>query len=506
MPTYNIGGKTISTEVQLTDEQIDEIAAELGAKPSTISAPQAPAPKEEKRGLGSEIVRQLGLTGRAVYEAFTSPATTVLEGVRGAYNLGAQALGSESRIPSFAQAQSQMLTQAGLPVPETATERAVQSGVQAMTSTAGLAKAAPKIPALAADLQRQIPAAAAAGLTAQPTAEIVKEVTGSDLAAAIAGIGVGAVAAGATGKTINAIEQGKVPLYTIKEVKDRATQSYNTMDQAGVTLKPESVSKMIGEVRTALDDARMIEGTPQAAELNTRLAKLQSMLEDGTAVSFNKFDKMRSIVNDLRMSKDPDVKRLANIAITKIDNYISNLSGKDVVAGKGGIDKAVAAVTSARKDWRNASRATILEDALDVAAAKALDPKASESELIRRGFINIASNKDKMNLFSKSEQNVIRSIAKGGPLDSLLTFAAQFSPLRSKLAAAGYGYGATQSPTIAAAVGGTGLAADVIQGALRRRAAQQGVKQIASGATQLPPENLASRGLLTGGLNVPEGQ
>lgn len=487
------------------DATQQEIAQALGK----LSPQAQPAPAQaqpQKRGIGSEIVRQLGLTGRAVYEAFTSPATTVLEGISGAYNLGAKALGSESRMPSFAQAQSQMLTErAGLPVPETATERAVQSGVQAMTSTAGLAKALPKVPTLAADLQRQIPAAAAAGLTAQPTAEVVKEVTGSDLAAAIAGIGVGAIAAGATGKTINSIEQGKTPLYTIKEIKERATQSYNVMDQAGVTLNPKSVSKMIGDVRTALDDARMVEGTPQATELNTRLGKLQTMIEDGSPLTFNKLDKMRSIVNDLRTSKDPDVKRLANVAITKMDNYISNLSGKDVIAGREGIDKAVAAVTSARKDWRNASRATILEDALDVAAAKALDPKASESELIRRGFINIASNKDKMNLFSKSEQNVIRSIAKGGPLDSLLTFAAQFSPLRSKLAAAGYGYGATQNPYIAGAVGGTGLAADVIQGALRRRAAQQGVKQIASGATQLPPENLASRGLLTGSLDVPLG-
>jgi hypothetical protein len=96
-----------------------------------------------------------------------------------------------------------MLSQV-LPTPENATERAVQSGTQAMASTAGMAKLLPNVPALASDLIRQVPTSAAAGLVAQPTAEVVKEVTGSDTAATIAGILAGTVAAASTGKAIDA--------------------------------------------------------------------------------------------------------------------------------------------------------------------------------------------------------------------------------------------------------------------------------------------------------------
>lgn len=464
---------------------------------------QTPAtPTAQPRSTGQELLRQVGLTGRAAYEAFTSPATMVLEAVRSGVNLGSEALGSDYRMASPAAAQSQMLTQAGVPVPENALERAVQSGTQAMVSTAGLAKAAPNVPLLAADLIRQVPASAAAGLVAQPTAEVVKEVTGSDTAATIAGILTGTVAAAATGK---GIDYKYRPRETIAQVKDRAAQSYKAVDDAGITIKADSVNKMFNNIATGLDDARMVPGTSQANELTARLTEMSRILGNNQSIPFSYIDKMRAIVNDLKSSPDADLKRLGSVAVTKIDDYISTINGKDVVAGKDGIDKAVKDIMSARKDWRNASRATALEDALDVAAVKALDPKASESELIRRGFINLAANKDKMKAFTTSEQNIIKSVAKGGPFDSVLSMIARFSPLRSQLMAAGQAAAYTQSPTAALTLAGGGLTADLLQSALRKRSAQSAVQEIAAGATPRAPST-AYQGLLTGALNPPQGQ
>jgi hypothetical protein len=453
-------------------------------------------PPPQGRSMVDELGRQVGLTARAGYEAFTAPATAVLEAGRTAYNLGAEALGAESRLPSFYTEQQKALTGVGLPEPEGRLERAVNLGTQSMVSTGAAAKALPSIPAFAADLARQVPAAGVAGLVSQPVAEIVKDFTGSDLAALIASAGVAAGSAAGTGKAISAAQQAKTPLYTMAEVKQRASKSYQAMDDAGVVLKPTSTQGMLTDIKTALDDARMVKGTAQATELNARIAQVQSMI-DKNGVSFTAFEKMRGIFNDLKTSKDPDIKRLGGIAVNKIDNYISNVNGKDLIAGQGGIDKAVASVVSARKDWRNASRASILDDALNVAEARALDPKASESELIRRGFINIAADKNKMNAFTKNEQNIIKSVAKGGSLDPLLSSLARFSPLRSQLVTAGAIPAYTQMPATTMAVLGGGLAADVGQGMLRSRAAQQAVRQIASGAVPTPQPNLAYRGLLS---------
>jgi hypothetical protein len=456
---------------------------------------------QEPRSIGQEAVRQLGLTGRAAYEAFTSPATMALEAVRSGVNLGAEALGSDYRMASPAAAQSQMLTEAGLPVPEGMIERAVQSGTQAMAGTAGLAKLAPNVPALASDMFRQVPAAAAAGLTAQPVAEITKTITGNETAGTIAGILAGTIAAAGTGK---GLDYKYRPRETIAQVKDRAAQSYQAVDDAGITLKPESVQGMIKNINTALDDARMVPGTDSAREVTARLNEMSRVLGDSKMLPFSTVDKMRAMLNDLKGSKDPDVRRLGGVAVTKVDDYISNVSGKDIVTGKDGIDAAVKNIMAARKDWRNASRAQTLEDALDVAETKKLDPRASESELIRRGMINLAADKNKMKLFTPKEQNIIKSVAQGGNFDKILSMIAQFSPLRSKLATVGTAGLYTQSPTAAYATAGAGLTADVLQGLLRRQAAQSAVGQIAAGA-QAPAANLGYRGLISGAMNPPEG-
>lgn len=461
-----------------------------------------PQPSQE-RSIVDELGRQVGLTARAGYEMFTSPATAVLEAGRTAYNLGAQALGSESRIPSFYQAEQQALTKAGLPEPKGKIERAVNLATQAMGSTGATAKILPNVPAFADDLIRQIPAAGVAGLVSQPVAELVKDFTGSDLAAFIASAGVAGGAAAATGKGISAAQQSKTPLYSMEEIKQRASRSYQEMDNAGVVLKPTSTLGLVSDIRKSLDSARMIPGTDQAKEMNARIAQAQSMI-DNNGVSFTAFEKMRGIFNDLKTNKDPDLRRLGGVSVAKIDDYISNVTAKDLIAGQGGIDKAVQSVVAARKDWRNASRASVLDDALNVAEARALDPKASESELIRRGFINISANKDKMKLFTKDEQNLIKSVAKGGPLDPLLSSLARFSPLRSQLVTAGAIPAYTQMPATTMAVLGGGLAADVGQGMLRSRAANQAVRQIASGAVPTTQPNLAYRGLLSSPLINPD--
>jgi hypothetical protein len=499
MAVFEYEGKFYELPAGTTNEQaIAKIEAFLGK--TTQAEAQPPA---QERTFGEDLTRQLGLTARAGYQAFTAPAAAVLEAGRGAYNLAAQALGSEKRLPSVYEEQSKGLSAIGLPAPETAVERAVAAGTEGMAGVAGAAKMLPNVPALASDLGRQIPAAGAAGLAAQPTAEAVKGYTGSDLAATIAAVGVGALTASGTGKTISAIEQRKIPLQTAEQVRQRASNAYNRVDQSGITLKDASVRRMVSDMRSELDDANLIPGTAEATEINARINQIESIIAQNPQMSFATLDKIRTIVNDLKMNRDGNIKRLGGVATNTVDNFLSNITSKDVVTGKGGIDEAVRTLVSARKDWRNASRAQLLDDALNVAEAKALDPKASESELIRRGFINIASNKDKMKLFNREEQNIIRSVAEGGSIDPILSFAAQFSPLRSKLAAAGGVYTFGQSPVLATTAAGTGLLADYAQGVMRRRAALQASNRIASGQTTPLPESLSLQGLLSTGLNIP---
>jgi hypothetical protein len=463
-----------------------------------VSAAQPSA----QRTMPEELTRQAGLLGRAAVEGFTSPATAVLEGVRGAYNLGANIVGSPSRMPSFVQAQSQGLTSLGVPTPETPVERAAQSGAQAIAGTASLAGTlGSKIPALMQNMTQQLAGAGAAGAAAQPTAEAVKEFTGSDLAATVAALGVGAKAAGVAGRAAGSAMAEKPTLYTMDQIKQRAQQSYAAMDDAGVQLKPNSVSSMIDNVKSKLNTARYIEEND--APVKGVLDRFTSMLGVDEPISFTKLEQMRGMANDLKTKPDANIKRLGSVMVDTIDNYISKINGNDIVSSKGSIDDAVKNVMSARKDWRNASRASVLDDALNVAEAKALDQKASESELIRRGFINIAASKEKMRLFSDSEQNLIKSVAKGGSLDPILSTIGQFNPFRAKLATAATLSVGAASPAAGLGMAAAGLTADKIQGLLRRRAAELATKQIASGAAPEIQPGYQYSGLLGGALTRP---
>ena len=474
-----------------TKAQIMQKAISSGlAKPSDFGIQES-----QPRGLKEELTRQAGLAGRAAYEGFTAPATTVLEGLRSSYNLGAGLFGSESRLPSVAQAQSQMLTRAGLPEAETGFERAVQAGTQAMTGTGTMAAMAPKVPALASNLVQQIPASAAGGMAAQPTAELTKEATsgvlgefGSDVAAMLASFGVGAKVGAKAGEVAGRMAEPKQPLLTMDEVRQRASKSYQAMDEANVYIKPKSVLNMVDKMENNLGAAQFIpQNEPKV--VNT-LAKMRDII-GGNYVSFSKLEELRKMANILRNDNDANTRRLGNVMVDTVDDYIGKINGGDVFAAKGKLDEAVKSVMSARKDWRNQSRAEVLDDALNVAEAKALDPKASESELIRRGFINIAANKNKMNRFSEEEQNVIKSVAKGGSLDPILSMVGSFSPFRSKLATGATIVTTAASPMAGVGLGAVGYGADVMQSALRRRAAELATKQIASGAA---PRTLPTTG------------
>ena len=188
---------------------------------------------------------------------------------------------------------------------------------------------------------------------------------------------------------------------------------------------------------------------------------------------------------------------------SSIDDYVANLSPKNIVAGQGGIDEAVKTIMSARKDWRNLSRATTLDDILNIADARALDPKASESELIRRGFINLVGNKEKFNLFNSDEQAAIRRVASGGGLDTVLSLIARFNPERSQIMAGGVVAGSVAKPEVALPLAATGFAADKLQAMLRQRAAQQAMSGLLSGTTPPPTQSMNWRGLMSGATVPP---
>jgi hypothetical protein len=487
----SLGGSAPASEA---DAETARLAARF---PAPAAAPaQAAAPAATEPSLADQLKRQAGLAGRAVVQGLSAPANIVGDFFSGAGNLAAMAAGSDRRIPTMSQAQSQALTQLGVPEPETTAERAAQAGMQGLMSAGGMAAALPKT-VFGADLVRQLPAATAAPMVAQPVAETVKEVTGSDLAALVASIGVSGAVGSSAGNIANRVATGKQTVPTMEQVRQNAQRSYTKVSDLGIKLTSENANSLVDKLKTRLDAKDYIP--ENAAPVKNVVAKIESIAARGD-VSFDNVDKMRSLANTLKGDADANVRRLGSELIAGIDEHVAALKPRDVSAGAGGIDEAVKTIASARKDWRNVSRASMLENILDVAEIRASNPSASESELIRQGFIALAANKNKLALFNEAERNAIKAVAKGSSLDPLLTLAAKFNPQRSQLIAAGGIGGGIASPETlmyTAPIAAAGFTADKLQALLRRQAADQAIGGLLSGTTAMPLPSQYSRGLLS---------
>lgn len=458
----------------------------------------------QQRSVAQDIGRQAGLTARAAVTGLTAIPAIMADPVAAIVN---QAAGRQVMVPP-SQGIQNILTAVGLPQPEGRLERAVQTGAAAMAGLppqVAAARATPALAPLGQNLLQQTTAAGAGGAAAQAASEVVQEATENPIASVIAGLAAGTVAGGLGAKAATSAATKREPLVTLDEIKRRAQQSYSRMEEQGVFLKPKSVLDQLNRVEQTLVKQNFNPKLDDHKPVAQVLEQVREMV--GTQrVSFPKLEQIRSALTDLKNSNNSTTRKYAGQAVSELDAYIANVGASDVLAGQGKVATAVKSVQDARKDWRNLSRATVLEDALNVAEARALDPKASEGELIRRQLINLASNKNKMRVFSEREQNAIKSVASGPVADPLLSLLARFNPERSQLVTAGTAFAAGTNPILAATVSGTGFAADKLQGLLRGRAAERLVSDIAAGTLQPLPPNMAWRGMLSGTMLQPQEQ
>ena len=480
--TYTIEGPEGASQEQVKQEVIRQ-NPQLASTPAAEVPPTAAVTAPEPPSMLNQLGRQAGLTARAGITGITAVPAMFAD-----FLTGAGGLATGRAIKPSSQALQEFMTQAGLPEPQGTLERAVQAGAGAMAGTGVQAAASQGIPALSAftaNLPQQVAAAGAGGVAGQSVSEGATAVTGSPLAGVAAGLVAGTLGGAAASKA--AARTGKLPTssVTIEDIKNRATQSYKAVENLGVAVKPKSVLDMLNNAENTLVKGNfnpLIDTHKPVAQV---LNQLRAMT--GTQrVSFTKLEQMRAAAGGLKTANDAATRKFAGDLVDEIDNYIGSLKGNDLIAGQAGLSKAVSSVQSARKDWRNMSKATILEDALNVTEARQLDAKASENELIRRQLINLVANKKKIKQFSEAEQNAIKSVARGGKGDPILSLIARFNPERSQLVATGSAFGAALNP-LSMAVPAAGFAADKYLG-MSRGAALRGLVSDVAGGTLRPQQ------------------
>lgn len=535
---YTINNQTIVTQKQLTDAEIDEIAAQLGTpapdqsdaetarlsgkkevKPPSLLerigqnfvpglSNRADVTPEGQANKAKEIGRQLGLTARAGITGLSALPAMAADPLGKIAN---QAMGKQV-FPSQYDVIANALN---LPKPANEFEEYVQSGTEAMAGLGSQSALAKKMSSRYAepftqDLAQQTAVAVPAAIGAQAASTRAEDVGFGEGANFAATLSLGLLAGLAGGKAQRKLSADKTSPVTMEEVKQKAADAYGRVDASGVTIKPLPILKSIDDIESSL-----VKNENFNPQLDTHrpvkqvLDQMRSMVGTQRA-SFTQLDQIRQTASALsRESTDAATRRLASKVVEGIDARITSLQPTDLISGKGKLTDTIGDVKEAREAWRRVSKATVIEDALNIAEARALAPNASEGELIRTQFKALAANKNKMRLFNDKEQEAIRRVVSGSGSEKLLSLAARFSPARNQLVS-GLTVGASlTNPTtamIAGGVAGTGLVSDMALGRIQRKATERVLSQILSGKVPQPRSSVAWRGLVEAEIQALQAQ
>lgn len=486
-----------------TEEQILSYAQQNFQPPSTT-------PAEAGRTVPQELARQAGLTARYGIKGLSSIPNAVADFGAGLYNVGANLVGSESRLPYLSQVQEQAL-QRVFPSPETPLEKNVQTATEAVAGmkvpgmkAPVLSANAPEIAQVPSALARRAGAEAAAvgtgAVVGENVAQAAQDYTGSPLAGLAAGLATGTIAGSGTGKFISAMTGPRTQPVTIQDVRNRASRGYTAMEDAGVAINKQSLDKNLLPAlnKVAVEENLNPSVVSEHRAITEQIDNARSALSN-PFTSFTKLEQVRANFSSLAQNND-NVGRVAKKIVNEIDSYLGSLNPKDTISVQGKTTaEAMDALKSARTDWRNQARAQVLQDILDSAAARAEGSTGPTGDILKRKLVNLTANVDQMKMFNTREQNVIKAAAKATDLETMLSIFAKFNPERGAMQSAMTMGAVSRYDTVPGMVGmgmsASGYAADKALEAVRNREVKNLISQIASGNVQAPKEGFAVPGL-----------
>jgi hypothetical protein len=467
--------------------------------PSSILKKQRSMTEKLGRGLSS-IARgaAVPVTGAIAGGALAGPVGAIAGGLAlpaaelltKSLNL---ALPDKYDIPSPTAQVEKGLTKLGFPEPETQTERALQVGGSALGGVGGqvgalgqLAKTAttPVGRGIAQTLSQQPVRQVAAALPVGATSQYVAEETGSP--------GLGMAAGIAAGIPFAIGASGKLQAPTVQELKGQAGQQYKFAEEAGAIFKKNPYKQFAEGLESTLVKEGMDETlTPKVVAALKRINQ-----EKGGNVTLEKIEILRRIGRGAASSIDANESRIGNIIIDKLDDFVENAQPSQLAKGS---SEAVRALVDARELWKRAKKTEIIDELVASAElrAEANYTQSGIENALRRKLVNLADNPKKLRAFSKEEQELIKSTAKGGPIQNALRLAGKLSPTGAIPAAIGGGAGFA----LGGPYGAVGL--PLIGGAARQGATQLGLRNIEQLRNRLalgyqPIPQVSTRGLISG--------
>lgn len=414
MPVLNIDGVG-SVEVghefgRLTAEQqnatVSEIIAQIGASGRTTGPNPPPAAppgpdqaltdayaEEGRQALAQSGVRPAGLPGEIVERGAILP-------------FGADAQGKVSlALPEFLEGPRRTimdLLEGKRTVKEVSGKEIFELGALfaggggASNTGAGIARASGERAATQA-------AERAAGPAVTQTAKLATELA-AEAAPAVTPAAPAAAAAPAARGGLHSTPETLA-------LRGAAKEKFKVLDESNVVVSPSSFGPLTKQIFSEASVKGLDETiTPMS---NAAIKRLQQLADE--PVTLQTLNTMREVAGAAAGAKLPKDRMIAELVIDKLDNFVGNLTAKDLAMGTQAEAAAVAkALTSARATWSEMSKlemvARLVQRAEDAVANR---PSLGIENSLRTEFTALMKNDAAMRKLNPQEQAAVRQITKG---------------------------------------------------------------------------------------------
>jgi len=313
------------------------------------------------------------------------------------------------------------LTKLGFPVPETTGERAFETAGSFLGVGAPQVKAAQMLSktattpfrrGVATELSKQPVRQTASTLPAGLASQYAYELTDSPTTAMLAGV------AGGSSAFLKSPKTPQVPKESLENV---AKMSYTEAGKKGFRIDPDNFQNKMKQ----LTSRQALKGF--AEDVPTQFPKLYAavkMIKDKkNPIDLEEINALRSTIKTAKGSTDKDEARLASKLMDSFDDYMLNITSKDIaktllITPKGArvkvgkpakvVREAIELKKQGDVAYTKLKKGEIFEDIL----TKAQREPATESQTIIRELKKITDNPNKIKFFTKAEQKVINQAVK----------------------------------------------------------------------------------------------
>ena len=228
---------------------------------------------------------------------------------------------------------------------------------------------------------------------------------------------------------------------SIAELRSQSSALYDAARNAGVVVKPEAFQQFATDLEANLAS----EGIDPTLQPRTTAA-LNRIANTSGPVDLQQLDNLRKIASSAASTPDKSDQRLARMVTDHIDDFVGNLKPADVLSG----DPQAASdmLGQARDLWSRQAKAQQIEDLITKAKNNASGTVNLDSSL-RTQFKNLLNNPRGMARFNPEEQDAIRKVALGSPLDQTLFQLGKFAPSSPLMAMMELGVGSVAHPALA---------------------------------------------------------